>query len=252
MYTSTKKKSVDTQPKHFISNDRLSRPPVQPARHDVRVRTGDNTGIVQRMKAPTPGNLGKLLVINTLADLNKYYQLQNEHYHTGHVLPIVMNSFTSQDPTITEDEVNAAISKLGGPIDPQTDINEIVRTIIEIRSEGAEKLQEIYNSTQKPRPHKAHGGQKGDFVGNESRWHIHLVKDDTHLKKNTDIRTRIDLHTIGGQEYKPEDLCAAATSLLKSYQDDDSARTCYLWLWCQLYEQKSDVIRALPLPERKM
>ncbi len=203
------------------------------------------------MRTQNPEDLHKLLEINTLEELNDYYRLANEYYQTQYILPIDISSFTCFIPTITEDEVNAAICKLGAPTDPQTDIQAIVNIITNTRKAETVMLKKIYDSTSEPRSQKAPHGKKGHFIGDESGWHIHLVKDDDHLKNNTDYGTRKNLHTNGGRAYKPEDLWDAANSLLAYIQQDSNAWDCYVWLWRRLYEQKSDLIRKLPPPERK-
>ncbi len=241
MYTSAKKEHIDTHPEHFHSKDRLSPPPVRPAWHDIRISTGDNTGITQRMKVYSPTEK-KTITISTISELETYYQTLDSSYH------IDMSTFLKMDATITEEEVNNAICQIGGPIDLDSDIDNIWQTILKTREEKGDQLRKFYDSTPEPKSSQLSAGKKGAVIGNESGWHIHLVKDNNHLKYGKDKGARIDLHSKGGQSFIPEDIYAAAASLIDYISSDNNAEQCYNWLWRRLYELKSDLIRQLPLP----
>lgn len=229
MFTSTKKEPVHTCPVSCRTNDDLLRPTIRPAYRDIRIKLNPG-GTVQKMTATHPQTYAKM-TIDTLEDLNTYYQLQNDEYNLNPPYThIDISAFTIIDATITLAEVNEAIHALAMPSNPSTDITEIMDKIKEIRDHEAAVLQDAITSIPDPKPHWVKG-KKGKFIGMESEWHIHLVSNNDHLTFGTDNEGRIDLHKNGTNEYKSDELLIAAEKLTSVIPGNPNAMECYRWLW---------------------
>lgn len=71
----------------------------------------------------------------------------------------------------------------------------------------------------------AEKGQKGRFVGDSSKWHIHMGIKKVHLKYGIDSGSRCDIDCNN-----PESIKSAVIALNYTGEEDDDKKQCYCWL----------------------